>query len=302
MFRVRGVRSLLASGDARTGVTFAKAREIVRDKIHPHAPGTSFETTASFLGETRPEDVLRRLIGWEVLRPGLRLECPNCLINSVIDVDDIGREIQCPLCGARTLLGARAGEWVYSLSGVFQREGGDQGAIPGLLTWGELDHLGTMRDQVFFLPAHDLKTPTRLCETDLMSMEISPMTGRPAFCVGESKSTASRIDEKDVENLLEVRSLLRGTGIECYVVLSILREQFTDDELSIVRGAAVGLAGELTVGGETPGPASPFIMFSLSDLESDPTISRALLPPGLPHQTPRSFQELAENSRARYYP
>ena len=166
VFRITGVRKLLSSKDVRRGVPFAQAVEIVRDK-DPATGLASFDKFKRFWRETTPDGIIRTLITWEILRAGFRLKCPNCELRSVIDIDEVGQHVTCPLCTEEFLLGSRltGREWVYRSSGVFAREGGPEGAIPGLLVGGELARgVGGFRDERTVLPAHDLIAGDTKCE------------------------------------------------------------------------------------------------------------------------------------------
>jgi hypothetical protein len=306
IFRVAGVRKLLSSNDVRSGVPFSRAVEIVRDK-DPATGLASFEKFKGFWRDISPEELVRTLIAWEVLRPGLRLTCPNCELRSVIDVDEVGQRVTCPLCADSFLIGPRltGREWVFRSSGVFAREGGPQGAIPGLLVAGELARgAWAFRDERAVLPAHDLTGAEIECESDLIALEVSLHESFPSVCVGECK-TAGFVSQDDIENLATIRRLMRETGVECYIVLAVLRERFTDEELELIQAFAESTKEERALG--LPffeyRVAAPMILFVRDDLESDPIFAPKPAPDRpVPHDHPMSFRDFAENSRALYYP
>jgi hypothetical protein len=300
VFRIRGVRRLLESSKARTGLAFSHAVELIRDR-DAETREASFDRFKDLAGrDATPESVFRLLLQWEVFRPQLALKCPNCKLTTSIDPDSIGTRVTCTLCTHVFLLGPHVSgkEWRYRVSGVFERESGPEGVVSTLLAWGELDRAGGLGDELILLPAHDLNGEGLHCETDLIAVEIAPVTGFPSFCVAECK-TNGRIGAEDLANLADVRRRLRNEGFECHIVLAILRSAFDDGELEMLREFTVNVAKSESALGlpfYELREASPLILFTRAELEAN-TWTSAPVASGAPHDYPRSFRDLAENSK-----
>jgi len=300
VFRIRGVRELISSRQARTGLAFSRAVELIRDK-DPATKVSSFDRFESFGGrDSTPESVFRQLLEWEVFRPQLSLVCPNCALTTNIEADSVGNRVTCTLCSHQFLLGPQltGKEWRFRISGVFEREGGPEGVISTLLSWGELERAGGIGDELLLFPAHDLAGDGLRCETDLVALEVSPNTGNPSICVGECK-TKGRIEETDLANLTEVRRRLRASGIETYIVLAIQRDSFDDAEMRMLTEFTKRVASEedaLGVPFYETREATPFILITRRELEMPPWTSAPAIE-GVPHRYPMSFRDLAENSK-----
>lgn len=298
IFKVTGVRKLLAEEKARRGVKRPHAVQLILDKDSA-TKRASFDHFRSYWRDITPETILEILLERGVFRAGLELSCPKCKLLPFVEADRIGDEIQCPLCGFRFALAplVHGKEWVFRISGVFEREGSPHGAIPAILAMAELARRDFLSGSTIVRPATDLTFDRRSCETDLVGLEISN-EGFPSIVIGECKSQKA-IDENDIRNLKEVRQRIRASGVECYLLFAVLREKFTDDEVALLRDLSNEFVTDrlmgLSVG--SLAPAGPPILFTTRELEADPW---SATPSEGPHSHPMSLHDIAENSQANY--
>lgn len=304
LLRIRGVRNLLASEKARHAIKFQQGTELVRDRI-PEG-GSTFEMFSTYWrspesgGPMTPAEVFRLLAEREVLRLGISIRCPSCRLEPFIEADSIGARVRCYYCGEDFLIGprVRGHEWAYRLSGLFAREGSPSGAVPTILSMAQLSNV-SLTGSVYALPSHDFKVGDLFCESDLLGLEIS-REGLATLAIGECKAKGD-IDQNDLENLKRVRTVIRASGVECALVFGVLRDSFSDEELKMFRQFADECGTERSLGApryqyvQAPGP----ILFTNRELESDLGIL-GRRDESVPHPSPFSFQDLADNSSFRY--
>lgn len=298
IFRITGVRKLLAMEKARRGIKRQRAVEAIRDNDRTLGQ-TTFDRFKHYWRDITPQSILAILLERGVFRAGLELSCPRCRLLPFIEADRIGDEVQCALCGFRFPLAplVHGKEWVFRISGVFEREGSPQGAVPAILAMTELARRELLLGSTTVRPATDVTFDGKSCETDLIGLEISN-DGFPSVVIGECKGQGE-IDENDITNLKEIRARLRGSGVECFLLFAVLRERFTDEEVALLRNLSDDFAAERLLGlpAYQLAPAGPPILFTTQELEADPLTAR---PAGGPHAHPMSFKDLAENSQASY--
>jgi hypothetical protein len=303
LLRIRGVRNLLASEKARHAIKFQQGVELIRDRTPAGSTFQQFSTywrSAATGGPLTPDEVFRVLLEREVLRVGISIKCPNCRLDPFIEADLVGARVRCHYCGEDFLIGplVRGKEWAYRLSGLFAREGSPSGAVPTILSMGQLSSV-SLTGPVYALPAHDLKLRDLTCEADLVALEVS-REGLATVAIGECKARGG-VDQNDLQNLKLVRSAIRNSGVECTLVFGVLRDSFSEQEIQMFREFAQECAGERSLAApryqSLQAPA--LILLTNRELESD----LGLLghrDDSLPHPSPFSLQDLADNSAARY--
>jgi hypothetical protein len=298
IFKIVGVRNLLGMERARRGIKRQHAAQVIRD-YDPALGRSSFDRYRGFWRDITPQAILDILLERGVFRAGLELQCPKCRLQPFIEADRVGDEVQCPLCGFRFALAplVHGKDWAFRISGVFEREGSPQGAVPAILAMAELARKDLLSVSTIVRPAMDISLDGRSCETDLIGLEISH-EGFPSLLIGECKAQGE-IDETDIANLMDVRARLRASGTECYLLFAVMREGFTDRELSILRWLSDELVAQHRLGLPEyhTAPAGPPILFTTQELEADPWVAR---PAAGPHTHPMSFNDLAENSQVSY--
>jgi hypothetical protein len=298
VFKITGVRKLLAMPKARTGIKRDHAVQCIRD-YGSATRKASFDRFRQFWRDMGPDGIFSSLLDRGVFRAGLKLSCPNCRLIPYIEADRIGDEIQCPLCGFRFRLAPliHGREWVFRVSGVFEREGSPHGSIPAILAMTELTRREFLTGSTIVRPATEITFDGRLCESDLIGLEIS-REGFPSVVIGECKSLGE-IDDRDIANLKEVRARLRASGIECYLMFAVLRESFTEDEINRFKALSDEFVEDQLNGlpAYHTAPAGPPILLTTQELEADPWSTK---PAAGPKSHPMRLLDLAENSQAVY--
>ena len=131
-------------------------------------------------------------------------------------------------------------------------------------------------------------------------IQFSALTGFATVGIGECKAQGE-VDRNDLENLSRIRTAIRQSGVECILIVAVLRDAFTDEELRVVRDFARECSAERSLSSsryeyaDAPGP----ILFTNTELESDLGVL-GRRDESLPHPSPFSLRDLAENSAFRY--
>jgi DNA-directed RNA polymerase subunit RPC12/RpoP len=175
-----------------------------------------------------------------VLRPLLRVKCPECQIRRFFEPEALAREVRCPGCGSQFLLapllrrskgGKLRSTWCFRRSGLLA-EHGHKGSIPVILTMLRLENtLGDGR-ALFTLPSQRLSGDGINCESDLIALELD-QRGRPAIVLAEVKSNR-RVERRDVENLEAAATRIRESGLNCYLLFAKTGD-FTVGEIRLLR-------------------------------------------------------------------
>lgn len=177
-------------------------------------------------------DVLESLLERGALVAALKIQCPHCTVRERYTLDQLGESMRCSRC-RHTFAPApllHASSFEYAASGFFADEGA-HGAVPVLLTMMRLAH-GTSVER-FIVPNHELGGIDVDCESDLLLLE-KHHDGRLAVAVSECKG-AGEIDQRDLDNLAAVADRLHASGVECYLIFTTLRDDFSDGELARFR-------------------------------------------------------------------
>ena len=283
-FRIRGVRELLRSDEWRT---WPAAKQVVA------AGGL-----ADFKGATA-DTMLEFLAFHNALHAGLRIQCPNCDIRHHYAAADLDDTVRCPRCREQFPLTPFLHDavWSYRASGFFADRGG-HGAIPVLLTMLRLEQDSVGQNRIL-VPSHELRADEINCESDLLVLERQD-DGRNCVAVSECKDQME-IEQRDIDNLAAVAERLHSSGIECYLIFTTLREEFSPPELDRFRAYRHSVADQWShdvAGLENwyrPGP----ILFTARELgrfEIYTPEDRARLP----HKHLLGLRELAANSAALY--
>lgn len=238
------------------------------------------------------------LLARGALVAGLKLQCPSCRVRERYTLDQLGEEMRCPRC-RNTFAPTRLlhdSIWEYSASGFFA-DAGAHGAVSVLLTMMRLAQDTSI--ERFIISSHDLRGGGIDCESDLLVLE-QHHDGRLAVAVSECKD-AGTIDQRDVDNLAAVAERLHASGVECYLIFTTLRDEFTAEEIARFRAYRDAIAGQWSRDASNlenwrrPAP----ILFTPPELRQwqlYPDADRN----GLPHQHVIGLRELAANSAARY--
>jgi hypothetical protein len=295
MLRLPGVRRLLASTAARTGIRRKAAEDLINDQ-GSFAAGPPMYSGGRRLG---PRDLLAFLATRRIFLPGLALECARCRHTRFYPAKELDDEIRCPRCGHTFPLGpALVGDPIrLRLSGLFEEPGdralreGQPAAIAVLLTLLYISewHMGI--DGYVFDVSYDLHGPRiPTCETDLVAISYGTRPDlHTHILIGECKGQG-RIEQDDITKLARVADAIRSSGLACDLIFSTTRAAFSEEELDLFRRHY-----------ESSHPHEMLrrapILLTQADLESE-----ALTADDDRHQyTFHGFDGLAELSKRRYF-
>lgn len=249
VLRLPGVRKLLSSAAARSGITRKAARDLINDR------GRINDADRIWIGgdQLNAGHVWEYLLHRRIFLPGIETKCRWCQHSSFYRPRDVEDELQCPKCGRDFPLGpAIAGDPVrFRMSGLLEprpedaRGGGDRddrsghqpAAVPVLLTLLFLSEWTGGSDGELFDTSHDLSGDgLETCETDFIAVAYGARPDQHThILVGECKGRG-RVNADDVRKLSAVANRLKESGgIECDVVFSTTRDAFTEDELALFR-------------------------------------------------------------------
>jgi hypothetical protein len=247
VLRLPGVRKLLSSTAARTGIK----RKAARDRIHD---GGHFNTADRiWIGgdQLNAAQVWEFLLRRGIFLPGIETKCPWCQHSSFYRPRDVEDGLQCPKCGRQFPLGpALVGDPVrFRMSGLLEprpeeaRGAGDTederghqpAAVPVLLTLlflSEWTDGGELFDTSHGLSGDGIEE----CETDFVVVTYGARPEQHTqILIGECKGRG-RVTEEDVRKMKAVATRLKESGgVECDLLFSTTRDAFTEDEMELFR-------------------------------------------------------------------
>lgn len=245
VFRIGGVRTLIESYDPDQSFTMSDAMRTIFGENGPHP----LEKYQGLFIEPRPlgrklsnSAVFAHLLGKELFRPGLKLDCPNCRLDFWRSLDEVSTRTACEYCGHIFNIGPQLKDrnWAFRRSGLFGRKDNQEGAIPVALTLQQLSNIYSMDPQLY-------ATATKLepngadiapCETDFIFFAPQGHDSRVQIAIGECK-TRGAIDAKDVENLLRVANAFPRAQFDIFLVFAKLCD-FDEAELAVIARANEG--------------------------------------------------------------
>jgi hypothetical protein len=242
VFKIAGVRELIHKYSPERSFTRGGAVNTIR-RVDPISGKPQFSQYESLYIErraVRPEGAFSYLLQRGVFRPGLRLLCPNCELESWIHLDEIRTVSRCEYCGRDFNITGQLKDrdWAFRRSGLFGKDDHQRGGIPVALT---LQQLQTV------LHSHLLAytTGTELepngadiqkCETDFVLLAESVPERTLQIAIGECKGSLP-ITEDDVRNLaLVADALAAGGDCEAFVVFA-KTSPFTSEEVERCKAA-----------------------------------------------------------------
>jgi hypothetical protein len=245
VLRLPGVRKLLASTAARSGIRRKAARDLIHDR------GSINDAAAIWFGGEQLDAtrVWESLLQRRIFLPGFETKCPWCQHSSFYRPRDVEDELQCPKCGRNFALGpAIAGDPVrFRMSGLLEprsdngrnsRDGDRQpGAVPVLLTLLFFSEWTRAHDGALLDTSHELSGDgIENCETDFVAVTYG---ARPEphthILIGECKGRG-RVSAEDVRKLSAVATRIRESGdVECDVVFATTRDAFDEEERALFR-------------------------------------------------------------------
>jgi hypothetical protein len=186
-----------------------------------------------------PGQVFRFLLARGILRPVFPVTCPHCTTSVAIRPEDLMTQMKCELCledfPLGLALGSRVGKgtsWLYQLAGHVDqlrlRE-----TLPVMATLNVLTSRGYFSPStVPYLLGWKVKGPDLDCEIDIAT--IIDERGLPIVIIGEAKHHMRSIDANDLNNLRRVQNHFRSIGIECFILVAVMRE-LRQEEIDLLR-------------------------------------------------------------------
>lgn len=187
------------------------------------------------------ERQLSNLVTYNVLRPGLTLECPECLHTSWYAVGDIQKTFNCPRCSHGfpfpTASPPDRSEWGYKVSGPFAADKFAHGAYCVIAAMNLLskDH----RHKLTWIPSFEMvgkEDKTNKFEADFsifLEPNFSTKSASPAFVIGECKSF-NTFEKRDHARARQAMELFPG-AILC---IATFRDELNPSEKRRLRAIA----------------------------------------------------------------
>ena len=234
VFKIGGVRDLLREFSVSKSFSHKQALARIGPGFGPHR-GLFIEPREA--RDLQPQDVFLHLVKKKVIRPGLELECPNCLLPEWHSLNDLGEQVACAFCGTQIESGPqlRDGVWQYHVSGLFARTRDHEGAIPVTLALMQaLRCLGprgmtwvTGMDMSWSDSGKSLEG-----ESDLVVLTRN-YEAEPEFLLGECK-TNMEINEDQIKRLIAAAERLSDSGIKTFIMFAKAGGPFSDRELELI--------------------------------------------------------------------
>ncbi len=298
VFKIPGVRKLIASLGHDGVTTFSNATQVIRDldastNVASFAAHERLYIQAREVAKLTPNEVFRFMLGNDMFRAGLELVCQHCKLKPWFAIDRLDKEVICEYCGGKVELSAQLkdrGDWRFRKSGLFGSENHQEGAVPVVLTLLQFLRQTHIHEFVYSTALKlDASSASIDCETDIAILgEVQNVLGRSssAIAIGEIKSNVAEITDQDITNLSRVKDVLDKSGVKTYLVFA-KTAQFTDAEIERFKKLVEdGIIPILFTDHELE-PYEPY------DYYRDNKIT-------IPHQFAMSFEEMAKNSLAIY--
>ena len=239
VFKISGVRGLIEKYKPDQSFTKSGAIQIIRE-VDPGTGIPKFSAYEDLFIESRPwkrklkpDDALTYLVRHKVLRVGLKLHCPHCLLDFWLSLDDVKTKSECEYCGEEFDITPqlRDRDWHYRRSGLFGKENHQEGAIPVVLTLQLLQTVFSPYEMLYTtaMELEPASAPMQKCETDFVILTHKNIDHEVEIAIGECKNR-DEITEDDVLKLKSVAESLEQKGIRVFVIFSKLSE-FSHEEL-----------------------------------------------------------------------
>jgi hypothetical protein len=248
VFAQPGVRKAisLAAGKAG-GVTLPHLREAI-EKNRGSWPDAVMESQVT--PRAYATRALNGLFQSGLFVPTLKIHCSHCRVETFVAADQLGSTMTCEFCGSQFNLALSHGlsqpEWRYRLA-AHLRADQVEALLPALATTSmlsQVSHLG--EDSAALALGLQVSVGGQLIEVDIAAYLPDPEW---LAVLGEVKNS-NRIDMKDVGNLELLRTKLRSKGVRCLLLFATLKEQFTIEEVSALRGVVERSEWVLTARGQ----------------------------------------------------
>lgn len=205
-----------------------------------------------------------------VIKIGLETECHHCRAKNWHDLDEVSYRIKCIRClklydFPQAEIKQHNQNWKYRVIGPFAVPDYAQGAYAALLTIRFFTKFRSSRSFDTYSTALEFEHEGKTFEVDfaIWSSEESGLDvyGEPRLIIGEAKSFAiDAVKESDLEQLKTSGSLIPGS----FLVVSVLKESFSDDEIARLKKFV-----EWTRESKSYGPKHWLILLTATELFDD---------------------------------
>lgn len=237
VFKIRGVRKLIASLSPTEFIARSTAEQRIRDVDENGNPSLDDHKSLYIQKRDTPDltakEVFDYLLDKNVFTIGLAPVCPNCELEFWLSLRDADEQIKCEYCGFEFKVAPQLrdrGDFRFRRSGLFGRSDNQEGAIPVILTLLQLLRRSGMGK---FMHTTGLKLDSTIhdldCEVDLVVVGKKSFENKVTMLIGECK-TRDPISDQDIQNMLKVKETLEQSGIEVYLLFA-KTSAFTQEEL-----------------------------------------------------------------------
>jgi hypothetical protein len=242
VFKIAGVRALINKYDPLQSFTRDEAVQVIgqTDAVKGKDKFRSYEelnVVPGQDGKLKPDRVFDYLLEKRVFRAGLSLRCLNCDLEFWKPLGELQTDVPCEYCGMQFNITPQLrnrGGWAFRRSGLFGRQGHQEGSIPVALTLQQIDAHNGMRRSLL-LPAMNVVSgcpSARPCETDLVIL-MQGKSGKLEIGVGECKENGE-ITNQDASNMAEIAAAFPSDRFESFVIFS-KTGTFSAEEISRCR-------------------------------------------------------------------
>ena len=186
-----------------------------------------------------PGQVFRYLLARGILRPVLPVGCPHCTTSTAVRPEDIATQMKCEMCLQEFPLGLALGissgkshDWLYQLAGHVDQSRLSE-ALPVMATLQVLTSYRYLSPSIVpYVLGWTIQGPSLSCEVDIAAVIVE--RGLPIVIVGEAKHHRGSIDANDLSNLKRIQHHIREIGVECFIVIAVLRD-LRQEEIDALR-------------------------------------------------------------------
>ncbi|WP_120501225.1 hypothetical protein [Roseovarius sp. EL26] len=223
-----------------------------------------------------PKITTKHFTDRNILSLGLSSTCPTCAAQNWHSLGDVDFHVRCARClesypFPQGELATKNRNFGYRLIGPFATPDYARGSYATLLTYNLLNDLRSGCHSMSFAPGVDLdfKDGAPPCEVDFIAWRSRVHFGEtlePDLLIGETKSfgRGDLIQDDDIARLKRVAGQFPGSIIIC----SVLRDQFTDNEIERLKK----LAQWARRPNQSCEPTNPLILLTGNELFFDITL------------------------------
>ena len=221
VFKITGVRKLIETFSPSKGFYRKEALRIIGESNFSEFKDLDIEPRDT--KELTPQNTFLYLLKKGIFRTGISIECPSCLLEFWVPLDNIETLIECEFCGNKFSVVTQLKDqdcWTFRRSGLFGRDDNQEGGIPVALTLQQLDTTLASRQIVYStaMKISPLSAQVNPCETDFVVLTRNN-DGKPQLVIGECKAN-NDITREDVDNLKKVADAFPRNRMDVFMVFS----------------------------------------------------------------------------------